>query len=545
MGAVVSILALAIDPFLQQLVSYSSCNIAATNGSTAYISRSSIYNEYGPHEAPGSNPPTIAQKSAIVNGFFGPSLVQVDPVCTTGNCTYDNSYASLGFISECVDVTSELTNSWTNISYEELGPITLSNGSSGTGMRTYTEECYNTSLPSNLSTAIISTVDPRSIVFTTGVTFDDPTISTEMILGKMVLSGPDETATTPMPQGWYAGRFGLSSVNSSCSEAWQNKTWGCQGVGAARCTMKPSVNVLNASIAYGVLTETLLESYSDWYHGTPPQPAAAYDQMVMADLDCVDSATRTTLQTLSYNTTRRFMPWNVWVDSTNGTLQHLDPVNDNYLNITLSPEQISLIPKTCIYQIDGLVIRGMRDFLVSYLSTTVGISTSGVVLLGDVQALKLLNNTYIGMESIGEAFTNIANAISVRMREWNYLESGEYNVPAEGAVFVTETCVGVHWLWLIYPASVTLLIILFFLAMLLQTESGGERYAHTRGWKSSPLPLIYHPVEPISPEDHTAGDRALGDERKAVSEIRSMNEAAKKDAGFVAYDGDILLSRPG
>jgi len=73
----------------------------------------------------------------------------------------------------------------------------------------------------------------------------------------------------------------------------------------------------------------------------------------MADLAHVDDGTRDTLRGLGYNVSSRFMPWNVWVEFGNGSLAALDPeLKNGNPNISLSPEQRSLIPRTCIYQID-------------------------------------------------------------------------------------------------------------------------------------------------------------------------------------------------
>jgi len=125
---------------------------------------------------------------------------------------------------------------------------------------------------------------------------------------------------------------------------------------------------------------------------------------------------------------------------------------------------------------------------------SVGLSTSGLVLYSDVQILKLLNNTYIGMQSINDTFNGIANYISDRMRQWNYLGSGEYNKAVIGDVLITETCIQVHWPWITYPGVVALLAVLFFLCMLLQTEWADRADGLAKGWRSWLLPLICHPI---------------------------------------------------
>ena len=502
LGAAASILIIGVDPFAQQLIVYYSCNVPSTKGAVASIPRTSYYNESTNSGVsdPNSNSLFQVQKNAIVNGFFNPGTIQVPADCKTGNCTYSSTYTTVGFCSDCVDVTKELSSFWTTLLYDP-----------GTGAPTSTgRRAFNTTLPSGLNTFIYDTNEALDLYFnirTQGAT-------TEMLLGK----NPD--------QHWYVDRYASCESNPEgcCAEHWEQNTWGCRGEGAARCTITPCVKTLQGSVESGVLKETVVATYTDWFVGSPYAYGWQYDQYVMADLSCVTDETRGNLKTLGFEVSAsRFMPYNILLGDGDGRLMELAPDLDKPSNATLSEAQMSLIPKECIYQMDGFLIYSVGNFLEDYLTTQVTTSSGANALLGNAQALSLLNNTYISIDSVREAFAGIAHALSVRARQWNSDGSGTYNVPAKGILIVTETCIKVHWPWLIYPASIVLLTLCFVIAVLVQTETAEDGFA--RGWKNSILPLIYHGISGSSKDDDAGGFR--------TTDIRCMDKAAKKDTGSI------------
>ena len=527
-GAVISILIIAVDPFGQQLVGYYSCNVPLTNGTVATIPRSSIYNELGlSRYRAGNGPsgsPTTAQRNAVVNGFFAPDSVKIVPDCNTGNCTYSDTYATIGFCAKCEDATKELQSHLVSIPVSSF----------------WTSHYFNTSLPSGLTASIdtdtiasTSMSDPNMTVFTMATTAEisgditsSPHVKVEMILGNSSNGSP----------GWWAERFGgYNTPNSSCVHFWQRNAWGCQGEGAARCSITPCVKTLRASVESGVLKETAIEEYTDWFLGMAEN--SAYVQFVMADLSCVNKTTRQTLHALGFNVSdSRFMPYSVSIGY-DGKLTELSSVG----NWSLSQEQLSLIPRQCIYQIDYYMLSSLLEFLESYLTVQVGIGDNGYLSSGNLQALAILNDTYISIDSVTKTFNGVADALSIRAREWNFNGSrssdgsaigsadgvGVYNVPAKGTIQVTETCIVIRWPWIVYPATMVLLTVLFFIALLVTTELH-EEDGFARGWKNSVLPFVYHGISKFS----TAEDVP----RLPTNSIRSMNEAAEQESGYI-YNG--------
>ncbi|KAJ5766581.1 uncharacterized protein N7511_004197 [Penicillium nucicola] len=97
LGAIVTILSMALDPFVQQILSYP---VQQTPGSTtqAWMPQALTF-------APNANFTAYTQyyNAALWNSDFA-----VNPTCPSGNCTWPE-FQSLGFCSKCQDVTNSST----------------------------------------------------------------------------------------------------------------------------------------------------------------------------------------------------------------------------------------------------------------------------------------------------------------------------------------------------------------------------------------------------------------------------------------------------
>lgn len=82
--------------------------------------------------------------------------------------------------------------------------------------------------------------------------------------------------------------------------------------------------------------------------------------------------------------------------------------------------------------------------------------------------------------NLTQTMENIATGMSYRML------SGPNATAVEGEVFAVQTYIHVHWAWLALTVSLLVIACLFFLAVMIQTQT-----AHQRAWKSSLAPLLY------------------------------------------------------
>ena len=93
LGAFITILALAIDPFAQQVASYQLEKFASSQNSTLPV-RFSFSDDLD-----------ASFLGAVYAGLFGSGQNALNPYCPSGNCTWA-PYETLALCSRCVDVTS-------------------------------------------------------------------------------------------------------------------------------------------------------------------------------------------------------------------------------------------------------------------------------------------------------------------------------------------------------------------------------------------------------------------------------------------------------
>lgn len=134
-GAIVTILALAVDPTVQQIVSIRSDQRNSTV--PASLGRAQSFLQYGPGSGytwPPSSP-TSGMLGAIYSGmFFGvqdsnAAAVSLDmnPSCPTGNCTFP-PFQSLAICSTCEDVSQTLIRTCPNGNDSSYCQFSLPNG---------------------------------------------------------------------------------------------------------------------------------------------------------------------------------------------------------------------------------------------------------------------------------------------------------------------------------------------------------------------------------------------------------------------------------
>lgn len=109
-GAVLTIIALTLGPFAQQVASYRSHMVQSLNG--ASIPRALNYTGYLPGLSSSNGfVPILPMKSAVYAGLFAennnPSAA-LNVTCSTGNCTFE-PFETLAICSSCVDMTQYMT----------------------------------------------------------------------------------------------------------------------------------------------------------------------------------------------------------------------------------------------------------------------------------------------------------------------------------------------------------------------------------------------------------------------------------------------------
>nr|KAK5451168.1 hypothetical protein LTR18_001185 [Exophiala xenobiotica] len=454
-GAFITVAALLIDPFAQQVISTYECQLEAPS-SHATIPRTNMMNESGSHIGAGENAITIGLQKAINAGIYNPGTpVEFD--CPTGNCTFPDVYHSVGYCSSCIDVTDSLV-----ITYVVA-----------TGGYNYT----NISLPGYWEDdyGYLQWVDPIS------ATIDDP------------FSTPDNPSSPTnvnfvmnyTEKAIVAAELNIGS-NVTCPEGSQVQ-WGCGGGssgGASTCTIEPCVRSYKAYIAGGRLSEELA-SASNLRIWQAVSNFATNNATI--NIACLSPGTRDHVTQLELT-----LEDNGWLSTPN--LSMIQGSEDDYFIPTENEAFPNIsIPAECVYQFDVVQTDGaVQRFLETYLNDTVGMFPPSVYAYdysGPAQLLVMWNNSNLDFENLNSTFANIAESLTTRVRQ-NSPQS--HSRPAYGVVLQQQTCVHVRWAWLAYPAALIALTLTFLTAMAIKTGRG-EMKRHD--WKSEPLAMIFHGLD--------------------------------------------------
>ena len=112
-GALVTVLALAIDPFTQQVLSYPVRTTALTN-ETSSIPRTDFFNG----AVTDVQTPSPELRSVLRGMYSGPTDVNIE--CQTGNCTWP-AYDTLGICSTCIDTSEQTSVSCKSVDTDQCG----------------------------------------------------------------------------------------------------------------------------------------------------------------------------------------------------------------------------------------------------------------------------------------------------------------------------------------------------------------------------------------------------------------------------------------
>ena len=511
-GALITVAALLIDPFAQQVISTYQCMLDVQS-SQATIPRTNLFSESGPHVGAGETALPIDLQKTINAGIFNPGT-SVAFGCPSGNCTFPDVYHSVGYCSSCNDITSYL------LVIDEIVP----------GGPNYT----NVSLPGYWQEY------PGG-----GGTFWSPPV-TAILNGTDTGSGNAtyDSNTAYLTMDYFAGAVVASQINNplstSCSNGSQTR-WGCAAgaasrAGAANCTIVPCVRSYKASIEGGSLSEEVASPNNLWTWDTLNFDPADLSLKATINLACLPLSTRTQLSKLDFK-----LEENGWLSTPNLTTIYTGSSNfptagywvpsmdETFPNIS--------IPAECVYLYDAVLTdRGIQTFLNTYLNGTVGISPQNGYsydYAGAAQLLAIYNESYLSFEDLSSIFANISDSLTTHIRQ-NGVQN--FSTPVHGTVLHEQTCVHVRWAWLAYPAVLVGLTLIFLTGMIFETRMGDGR---SHDWKSEPLALMFHRLDDETIKT-TGGVRLVKrkDMQDAAARV-SVRLAKTADGwGFVDRDDD-------
>lgn len=510
LGAMISIVALAIDPFIQQLVHAVDCSKTLSNDMRATVPRTNFLHK-GDDDSSGKSyllPTTLDGLSTFQN--------LTDFECSTGNCTFENTYTSLAFCSQCSDRSSEV------VVDEQCSVTSFRYQCSGGSLY---EMCSNEPFatgrgPCNLvkrDTGTRDTVTTYNLTALWNLTTHWPPFDVNFYYDASLSPSSNNQATEvfsiqaqeqylnvsspygQVPQGLQFGAilgysdaaiFRKDPTNSynplvGCDDSLTNDTWRCRGYGAAECVLRPCLRTYSCSIEAGRVNETIVEESSldqIWGFGDPNlgDTTLPYDPLLsLLDLHCITDADRRHLLDNGYDLENagRWLPYNTTFNTSNS-------VNAS------SPFPESLLANNCLYIINPSFIETFRigtlwPFFIGNVTRTLPERynpTFGYVFEGREKLLQLYNSGNVSMESIRDTFANLAQALTLWVRS-----NGDpgHSRRAQGDVLHYAVCVRVTWAWIALPAALTGLT----LVMLALTVATTARRAVPM-WKLFPLAVL-------------------------------------------------------
>lgn len=467
LAALITILAVATEPFAQQLLHVYDCPVDVP-GITELPRTNYFFQDGGIHIGADKQSIIPEVQSAINTGLFSPSLVPPFN-CATGNCTWDSKYSTVGWCSQCEDVSNQVTI--TNTTYDATpGPNSI-RGNLTSSLSRYISTNNPLLGPTNQNNGAYAAVGTEQMAVMGGTPGSDlNSLSVDFLLGLTNF----ETLNPSTMQPW-----------SDCNTTVANQTlWKCRGYGAARCSLKPCVKTFNATIKAGKLTETLLDTSTNW-----GPLMSDYYTYFMLDTQCINPVEREMLIQGGYNIdpTQRWIGYNMtfeWVRLGESVVL----INNSF------PE--SMARRGCIYGQDQLFEVSFTSwFWDNFSGKITGPAPDLSLPLGSFQGSQQLLTIYdygkVSFESVAQSFENISVSLTNYIRQNG---NSNYSAPAVGHVVQYKTCVAVRWAWLTYPATLVALTVCFFVLMVKQTwpseDSEGENSPGI--FKSNPLPLLYY-----------------------------------------------------
>ncbi|KAK5071918.1 hypothetical protein LTR51_006402 [Lithohypha guttulata] len=493
LGAFITVAALFIDPLSQQLVHLYDCS-ELVKGATAMMPRARAFEEIGGHVGAGINQLSPAFVGSLATGQFAAARPEVPFSCTTGNCTFDQDYSSVGYCSQCNDVTDRVVYSNYTRGSEALLSVQIT-------------------LPNK-----------------DGVTGSDLSF----------LAGDC---------GSQAVRFRLKYQQGLLSMLWFD------GVGtgpeddvhvhACECSLEPCIQTFRSEVVNGILREEVLDRQMS-FGGA--RSGSGYMGQATVDLKCINDDARQDLRDLGYqfDDASRWLPYNVTVEPAlsesdsgkYGTFYNMSSYGitktkageakglydvTSPSNWTLSTKGLRVVPSECIYELHLLVGTSLQSMYFSdyfngnvtdtfYCSATYG----SIVPQSIYQAGAMDKDKNGSFSQVEELLQNITDSMTTYMR-WH--GNSNMSEPILGEVHRYAVCVRVRWNYLAYSGSICVLLMLFFVAMVFETRRAcivDQRLGPTlvrHNFKSSALAFLLHGL-----------DRDMQSELRSVSVLNNTRE---------------------
>ncbi|KAF7531264.1 hypothetical protein G7054_g9030 [Neopestalotiopsis clavispora] len=488
LGCIILILSVALDPFTQQLARPKDCEVIEPG--QARLPRANVFSDTSEDDTFGQDIDDTMKRGVLGsnNGLW--------VSCPTGNCTFSQTYGTVGYCSYCEDYSDQLTFNTSCSAIDGLASNETTsdiNPASPDDCPTNTTFNLVSSLPEQwyLESYYLNPPGPLSlnVTYSLGADWSYGRDGVEVAAMNIMYNDTANTRPEQMMVQIIAGKttssdqyrdLATSKKKSDCSSIDPPNNWRCGQTGAATCSLSPCVRIYNASVENGQLTERLVDqSGSLAWEATDGNSGLA-----ILDTVCITNEERADLQSqgVVFNSTGRWLPFNGRPEWTSLS----DDLN-NTRNLTEK-----LFHRQCLYYMGTGFVKSMAPFVIgSYLAGTLsGVGGKGYdsetfalsQFKGEYIIDGLYNSGRIDMARIDGAMANISESLTQYLRTRG---NGNYSADALGQVRHYATCIEVQWEWLALPGLLALLTLVLLLFVIISADVSRQPI-----WKGSPLVWI-------------------------------------------------------
>ena len=486
-GALITVLTLGYDPFVQQVLKYPVRQLHTPSRETT-TARTKVF-------VVDANTPHFG--NALNAGIWSDEAsFQWDPPCPSGDCNWA-PYRSVGWCSECEDITSRITVD--DCPVEEWFDLSTANDTKLPPLNCNLTLDQDSSVPFVLSGPPDIQPSLSSLHFATEISW---LIHSSTGADGPVIAGIEDPLLI----------FGQASVIYASADYPGEEPIIPTVKRAEQCALTPCARTYNMSVVNGKTRADIMDiNYGSLNFYSIPAFKNLVSPFQRLEIFCwqADPGNLTWSWVMP-----PYEPWNQWLPNVADRYQN--KTDDGFCDVRDYQTKISeaLIGNATIS--GRLVFPGDGDpdfwaWLHKYPYTKGGVAPDYTnVALQRITAANL--STVVG--SIAASLTKLG------------LEDS--NFTTYGNISTTQVYVKVEWNWLIFPMALEILgIALLVLTMIM------SRFHKTRLWKSSVLPLLYHGL-----------DDSIARTEPMPADVFGMSEMARRSQlrlGGPQIDGRIVL----
>lgn len=415
-GALIILVALAADPFTQQVIQYETC-YRVDSSTAARVPRTNFFSRGGMLSGSDSQAELEVGLTAAVNMAIIQGPTNQKPVipfnCISSNCTFPHTdgaaFQTLGVCSMCKDITP-----W----------IVVNTTAPNTGYILYSRGFKDDKSP-KASVGPVNAANPNE--------------------GQTLMWGVKDLAHDETFDDLLTFNTIMLTVDRTCD---LQRTSGCPKRPAAfQCSLYPCVKTYSTAVTKTKLEERVLDT-----------------QPLTKTCKAAEEVTTARNLTWSLATDRalRNGKWEECSTSSTWTESHSVPVAANKtIPIGDVDEDVVYHQPDCAWQYGYASALSLNQYLSWMFDQEGQWSPDGGTTVTKGSLKMLYRNGTATLNTTSAFMASLADAITARVRQ-----SGDTPVSgqATGAVLTQQTCVGVAWEWLVLPAALVFLSAAFLAA---------------------------------------------------------------------------------